>query len=152
MVTKKSKKAEVEVEPSLDEDKVEQETPEERDDAPEAEEAEDSMADLEAPAATPTSGVVPLILTNKARAMKEQLSKEPKVRVFIPLASGEKQGVTQSFNFNGYPVYVRKGQYVNVPQSVADALDTKMKQKTTVEDHPERISADRPVKLTSYGN
>lgn len=43
-------------------------------------------------------------LGSEARAMKEKLAKQPKVRVFIPLAAGEKQGVTQSVVLNGYPM------------------------------------------------
>jgi hypothetical protein len=84
--------------------------------------------------------------------MKEELAAQPKVRVFIPLASGEKQGVTQSVVLNGYPMYIRKGTYVDVPQSVAEVLEVKLKHKMTVENHPSRIKSDGKVELTGYGN
>lgn len=116
---------------------------EETDDVPET--APDPLlTELSAPASTP--------LGTKARAMRDQLAKEPKVRVFIPLANGEKQGVTQSVILNGYPMYIRKGSYVNVPQSVAEVLENKLQHKMSVENHPERVSGDRPVKMTTYGN
>lgn len=84
--------------------------------------------------------------------MKERLAKQPKVRVFIPLAAGEKQGVTQSVILNGYPIYIRKGSYVDVPQSVAEVLEIKLKHKMSIENHPSRISGDGKVEMTSYGN
>lgn len=89
---------------------------------------------------------------SKARAMRDKLAAEPKVRVFIPLASGEKQGVTQSVILNGYPMYIRKGTYVDVPQSVAEVLEAKLKHKMSVENHPSRVTADGEVKMTTYGN
>ena len=103
------------------------------------------------PAATvPQSGHVPL--GSKAHAMKEKLAAQPKVRIFIPLAPGEKQGVTQSVILNGYPMYIRKGSYVEVPQSVADVLETKLKHKMSIESHPNRITGEGDVPMTSYGN
>ena len=90
-------------------------------------------------------------LVGKARAMRDKLASQPKVRVFIPLAPGEKQGVTQSVILNGYPLYILKGEYVDVPQSVADALEIKLKHKMSIENHPDRIKADGQVKLTTFG-
>lgn len=91
-------------------------------------------------------------LGSKARAMKDKLAKQPKVRVFIPLAAGEKQGVTQSVVLNGYPMYIRKGSYVEVPQSVAEVLEVKLRHKMTVESHPSRITGEGDVPMTRYGN
>jgi hypothetical protein len=139
-------------EPELDESKIEESVDSETELDESIDAVEDrsaSLKELESPQATATT---PMPMGNKARAMRDQLAKEPKVRVFIPLANGEKQGVTQSVILNGYPMYIRKGGYVEVPQSVAEVLETKLKHKMSVEDHPERISADRPVKMTSYGN
>jgi hypothetical protein len=90
-------------------------------------------------------------LGSKARAMRDNLAAQPKVRVFIPLAPGEKQGVTQSVILNGYPMYILKGQYVDVPQAVAEVLEAKLKQKMSVENHPDRVKADGTVKLVNYG-
>jgi hypothetical protein len=92
------------------------------------------------------------LMGSKARAMKEKLASQPKVRVFIPLAAGEKQGVTQSVVLNGYPMYIRKGSYVEVPQSVADVLEVKLRHKMTVENHPSRITGEGDVPMTRYGN
>jgi hypothetical protein len=97
----------------------------------------------------PQVSKIPLV--GKARAMRDQLASQPKVRVFIPLAPGEKQGVTQSVILNGYPLYIRKGEYVDVPKSVADVLEIKLKHKMSIENHPDRIKADGKVNLTTFG-
>jgi hypothetical protein len=89
---------------------------------------------------------------SKARAMKEKLASERKVSVFISLAAGEKSGVTQSVVLNGHPMYIRKGQYVEVPQSVADVLEVKLRHKMTIENHPSRITGEGDVPMTRYGN
>lgn len=102
---------------------------------------------------TPTvSGTVPLPLGNKSRQMRDKLHAQKKVRVFIPLVAGEKQGVTQSVNINGYPMYIRKGEYVDVPESVAEVLEVKLKQKMITDSNPARLSADGQPKLTPFGN
>jgi hypothetical protein len=87
----------------------------------------------------------------KAEAMRAKLQAEPKVRVLVPLASGEKAGVTQSVILNGYSLYIRKGEYVDVPQSVADVLEAKMKHKIAVDNHPLRADAEGGVKMDRYG-
>jgi hypothetical protein len=98
------------------------------------------------------AGDTPVALGAKAREMKAQLESQPKVKVFIPLVAGEKQGVTQPVILNGYPMYIRKGGYVEVPEAVAEILEMKLKHKIDVENHPSRTDGDRPVKMTSYGN
>lgn len=145
MVTKRAQKEEV----AVDEPKLEEETvaaPEEAE-TPVAPEGLAPQADTPSPA---LAVVAPI--GSKARAMREKLAAEDKVRVFIPLAAGEKQGVTQSVILNGYPMYIRKGTYVEVPASVADVLEAKLKHKMSVENHPSRITNDGKVELTSYGN
>ena len=114
----------------------------------EAEEAEEAAPQAETPA--PPKNVLPL--GSKARQMRDKLHAEDKVRVFIPLANGEKQGVTQSVILNGYPMYIRKGQYVDVPESVADVLEIKLKHKMLVENHPSRLGGDGDIKMTKFGN
>lgn len=91
-------------------------------------------------------------LGGKARAMRDFLAKQPKVRIMIPLANGEKTGVTQSVILNGYPMYIRKGEYVEVPEQVAQVLEIKQHQRMVREAHPDRLGADGEAKLTSYGN
>jgi len=107
-------------EASLDEEKVEETEATETEDKDE-DEAEPIETDPGAAGGPIAQSFEPRIpLGTKARAMKDQLAKQPKVRVFIPLANGEKQGVTQSVVLNGYPMYIRKGTYVEVPKAVAD--------------------------------
>lgn len=118
----------------------------------EVETEENSVPDASLSELAALTQTTPAPMGTKARAMRDQLAKEPKVRVFIPLANGEKQGVTQSVILNGYPMYIRKGTYVNVPQSVAEVLETKLQHKMSIENHPDRVSGDRPVKMMTYGN
>jgi hypothetical protein len=98
------------------------------------------------------AGETPVALGAKARQMKEQLASQPKVKVFIPLSHGEKQGATQPVILNGYPMYVRKGQQVEVPEAVAEVLEMKLKHKVDVENHPSRTDGNRDIKMTPYGN
>lgn len=125
---------------------------------PQENEQDEKPAPEKEPEAPKVAEVNPLLeksyapVGSKAHAMKLKLQSETKVRVFIPLASGEKQGVTQSVILNGYPLYIRKGEYVEVPQSVAEVLEIKMKHKMLVENHPSRIGGDREVKMTTYGS
>lgn len=65
---------------------------------------------------------------SKAAKMKEILSKQPKVRVLIPLEPGEKRGSTESVTLNGYRLNIQKGVYVDVPQQVADVLSNSLNQ------------------------
>lgn len=90
-------------------------------------------------------------LTGKALRMKAKLAAEPKVRFYIPLGNGEKMGVTQSVVLNGYPMFIRKGEYVSLPESVCDVLEEKMKQKMRVANHPYKMGGDGSVKLETFG-
>ena len=54
--------------------------------------------------------------------MKAVLDAQPKVRVLVPLESGEKLGEFLPVNVNGYRLNVPKGVYVDVPQTVADII------------------------------
>jgi hypothetical protein len=111
------------------------------------------VANEQAPeVATPTQDAPKVPLGSKAKAMRDKLAAQPKVRIFIPLAPGEKQGVTQSVILNGYPMYIRKGSYVDVPEAVAEVLQAKLEHKMSVENHPDRIKSDGVVNLVSYGN
>ena len=57
-----------------------------------------------------------------ALATKIKLSKEPKVRMMIPLDPGEKAGAYRTVVINGYRFDVRKNTMVDLPQSVASLL------------------------------
>ena len=52
-------------------------------------------------------------------------AKQPKVRIFIPLGIGEKRGkhAYESVTINGYRMELPKGEYVTVPQGVADIIE-----------------------------
>src|ERR1043166_3469344 len=54
--------------------------------------------------------------------MKALLDSQPKVRVLVPLESGEKLGEFLPVNINGYRLNVPKGVYQDVPQTVADII------------------------------
>ena len=90
-------------------------------------------------------------LTGKAKDMKSKLEKEDKVSIFMPLSSGEKKGAYQSVILNGYPLYIRKGEQVKVPESVAKILETKIQQSYAAQEHPNRLGGDGTVHLTNYG-
>mgnify|MGYP003480043655 CR=1 FL=1 len=53
---------------------------------------------------------------------KELLSKQPKVRMMIPLDPGEKPGAYRTVIINGYRFDVRKNTMVDLPESVANLL------------------------------
>jgi len=60
------------------------------------------------------------------KLIKESLAKEPKVRISIPLGIGEKRGspsAVESVTINGYRMVMPKGEYLTVPQSVADIIE-----------------------------
>ena len=58
----------------------------------------------------------------KALQMKENLNKQQKVRMFLPLEGTEKPGAFVPVTLNGYRLNVPKGVYVDVPEQVADVL------------------------------
>lgn len=87
----------------------------------------------------------------KAERMRDFLKSQPKVRVLVPLAAGEKAGVTQSVILNGYSFYIRKGEYVEVPEAVAEVLEIKLKQKMALDNHPLRVGKEGGVKMDEFG-
>lgn len=68
------------------------------------------------------------IHASKAEIMKKHLDKQPKVRMFIPLQGAEKVGTIHPVVMNGYRINVPKGQYVDLPQQVADLLTNSFNQ------------------------
>ncbi len=64
-------------------------------------------------------------MTQDARDTKAALAKQPKVRIFIPLGINEKKGKCppESVTINGYRMELPKGEYVTVPQGVADLIE-----------------------------
>lgn len=78
-------------------------------------------------------------LTGKAHAMRKRLMYEEKVTVYIPLGSDELVGSTHQVTLNGYPMFIRKGEYVDVPLSVKKVIEAKMRHELNVRNHPARL-------------
>lgn len=64
---------------------------------------------------------------NKARRMKEQLEKQPKVKFLVPLEPGEKKGSIEVVIMNGYRMNILKGEFVDLPEQVAEDLARRYK-------------------------
>jgi hypothetical protein len=80
----------------------------------------------------------------KAEAMRKKLESMPKVRFFLPISGGEKPGVVREVvvkgrkeqvhvsgaievvQLNGYKTIIPKGQFVEIPQQVAEVLSESM--------------------------
>lgn len=75
---------------------------------------------------------------SKAAIMKEKLSHQPKVKIYIPLGIGEKFGGTLSVILNGYRMNILKGIYVDVPKQVADIVIESQKQTVKALEGPTR--------------
>jgi hypothetical protein len=53
---------------------------------------------------------------------KEYFAKEKRIRILIPLAPGEKKGTLEVISINGYRIHVKKGYFVDVPESFATVI------------------------------
>lgn len=64
-------------------------------------------------------------MTEDEKLVKKALANQPKVRIFIPLGIGEKKGkhAVETVTINGYRMVLPKGEYVTVPQGVADIIE-----------------------------
>lgn len=76
---------------------------------------------------------------SKALAMKENLSKQQKVRIFVPLEGKEKKGTQLPVTLNGYRVNVPKGLYVDVPEQVGDVIAESLNQTQAATDIPQNL-------------
>ena len=66
---------------------------------------------------------------SKAAAMKAKLDAQPKIRMLIPLTGKEKKGLaSESVILNGYRTDWPKGEYINVPEQIADVLSDSLQQ------------------------
>jgi len=79
------------------------------------------------------------VYDGKAAKMKEHLAAQPKVRILIPLETGEKKGATVSVILNGYRQNIMKGVYVEVPEQIADVIMDSQKQSNILVEHPLRV-------------
>lgn len=85
-------------------------------------------------------------MTQDARDTKAALAKQPKVRIFIPLGINEKKGKCppESVTINGYRMELPKGEYVTVPQGVADLIEKHYNMTAENTEAGEAFRLDRP--------
>jgi len=62
------------------------------------------------------------LLSQDAKAMKDRLSKQPRVDFLIPLMPGERNGAYETVQLNGYKLTIKKGCMVNIPLQIAQVL------------------------------
>jgi len=89
-------------------------------------------------------------LTGKAQLMRKILMSQARVPVYIPLGHEEKIGSTHQVTLNGYTMFIRKGQQVEVPYQVKEILEEKFAHQMNVRQHPLRVSNVGDVKLQSF--
>ena len=89
-------------------------------------------------------------LTGKAQLMRKILMSQPRVPVYIPLGHEEKIGSTHQVTLNGYTMFIRKGQQVEVPYQVKEILEEKFAHQMNIRQHPLRVSNVADVKLQSF--
>lgn len=65
---------------------------------------------------------------SKAEKMKLFLLSQPKVRIFIPRATGEDKSIPQPVTLNGYRLDFEKQTYIDLPLAVAEVLGESLKQ------------------------
>lgn len=58
----------------------------------------------------------------KVQRMKENLDSQPKKTIMVPLDGKEKPGTIFTVILNGYPIYIPKNTYVDVPEQVAQVI------------------------------
>jgi len=75
------------------------------------------------------------------------LKAQPKRRVFIPSTPGEPKDTMQPVNINGYTIYVKKGVYVEVPETVADILEASQNQTEQALVAPLSSETGQPLNL-----
>lgn len=84
----------------------------------------------------------------KAEIMKEALSKQPKVSIYIPLEKGESRNSVETVILNGYRLNIKKGEYVEVPKQIADIIKDSYKQtERAYQKALEQTSEDQRVVL-----
>lgn len=74
-----------------------------------------------------------------ALKMKEHLSTQDKVKIFVPLEGKEPKGSQLPVTLNGYRVNVPKGMYVAVPEQVADIIMESLNQTAESTNIPQNL-------------
>lgn len=90
---------------------------------------------------------------SKAQAMKDNLAKQPKVKIFVPLDGKEKKGTQLPVTLNGYRVNVPKGLYVEVPEQIGQVIMESLNQTQEATDIPRNLdNMDEAAKQKVFGN
>lgn len=89
-------------------------------------------------------------MTGKAHKMKKVLAAQHKVHIMIPLGPEEELGVTQQVTLNGYAMFIRKGQMVEVPAQVAEVVNAKLQHQENVRMHPLKVGGVEEIKLKKF--
>lgn len=92
-------------------------------------------------------------LRKDAQEMKEALEKQPKVSIMIPFEAGESpengKKVPFHVNLNGYKKDYPRGQYIEVPQQIADLIKERLESEGKI---GEQWRLDRdPKKMEALG-
>lgn len=91
-------------------------------------------------------------LSEEALRVKEKLSKQPKLPIFLPLEAGERKGISyRSVVINGYRFEVKKGIMVYVPQAVHDLLINAMQASAEATEVEENLSDADGAKRRALG-
>ena len=88
---------------------------------------------------------------NKAQRMKDHLSKQPKVKIFVPLEGKEKPGTQLPVTMNGYRMNVPKGVYCEVPEQVAQIIMDSLNQTEAATNIPQRLDTANEKKKEALG-
>jgi len=93
-----------------------------------------------------------LTVSGIALQTKEILSREPKVKMMIPLDPGEKAGAYRTVSINGYRFDVRKNTMIDLPQSVAQLIaDAYRITSETLDSNPRNLAAADAEKRRALG-
>ena len=105
----------------------------------------DNLIQRDAPKAK-SANSIEAQMTQDAKDTKAVLAKQPKVRIFIPLGINEKKGKCppESVTINGYRMELPKGEYVTVPQGVADLIEKHYNMTAENTEAGEAFRLDRP--------
>ncbi len=91
-------------------------------------------------------------LSEEALMVKQKLSKQPKLPIFLPLENGERKGISyRPVIINGYRFEVKKGIMVYVPQAVHDLLINAMQASAEATYVEENLSAADIEKQRALG-
>ncbi len=85
--------------------------------------------------------------TGTVANVRSQLKGEETRRVMIPLTPGEPKGTMERIGVNGYFVNVRKGEYVEVPATIASIIEDSQQQTSEALTSPLSTETGKPLNL-----